>query len=552
MRNHLVATIVGVFLVGGQFCRSQDSPLPPPAPSPPLTSQLPPSPPPLRMQPLNQLPGQNNAAANRAGANSVSRSAVSQRNFAPNMIGDFFGGATNSTSTVLGPAAVFTSGPYDVISVTPVNAALPTYTVGVGIYNNSNVNPGIVADYGSSVPLPGSIKSEGPTFVDHFAMQGSNAAFNQLAASHGFTGQFVPGSYQAVGGVPLVLNGNTLPITAAPGADVGVPIPWNQYSLQAAFRPEYVLNVPSPSAGGVIGRMKIAENTSPLPRDRVFFNYSYFNGVPLIANGVDINRFTPGFEKTIFNGNASIEVRTPFASTLSNNIIADGVTNANSTQFGNINLYYKQLLYRTETQAVSAGLGISLPTASNVNVSSTTGAALVNIKNESIHLLPFLGHLYTPNDRFFLQQFLQFDFDTNGDPVNIADTNGTMTYAGRANDVTFLYYSISAGYWLYNNPETDGWFTRIAPIAELHYNRSLQKTDVVSGNGFQIGNFADSIEVLNATMGVTAMMGQDKTFTTAYVTPLGGGSDKQFNGELRVMFNWYFGGATTRASRVQF
>ena len=127
-----------------------------------------------------------------------------------------------------------------------------------------------------------------------------------------------------------------------------------------------------------------------------------------------------------------------------------------------------------------------------------------------------------------------------------------MTYAGRANDVTFLYYSISAGYWLYNNPETDGWFTRIAPIAELHYNRSLQKTDVVSGNGFQIGNFADSIEVLNATMGVTAMMGQDKTFTTAYVTPLGGGSDKQFNGELRVMFNWYFGGATTRASRVQF
>ena len=140
-----------------------------------------------------------------------------------------------------------------------------------------------------------------------------------------------------------------------------------------------------------------------------------------------------------------------------------------------------------------------------------------------------------------MQQFLQFDFDTNGDPVDVAGTNGTMTSAGRANDVTFLYYSLSAGYWLYNNPDSDRLFNRIAPIAELHYNRSLQKTDVVSANGYQIGNFSDSIELLNATVGMTALMGQNKTLTAGYVTPLGGGSDKQFNGEFRLIFNWFFG-----------
>ena len=556
MGKHLAAIVtIGAIFLSGQDCLSQVPSASVP-PAPPLTSQLPPPPPPLRMTPLNQLPGQANPNANQARQpappTSGSRSAVGQRGFAPNMIGDFFGGATNSSSTLMGPAAVFTSGPFDVITVTPITQ-LPSYSVGVGVYNSSNNSPGIVANYGSSVPLPAETGViPGPKFVDHFQMQGSNAAFNQLAASHGFTGQLVPGSYQAVGGVPVVYGQTTFPILAAPGADIPVSMRWNQYNLQAAYSPEYVVNVPSPAAGGVIGRMKIAENTSPLPRDRVFFNYSYFNGVPLIANGVDVNRFTPGFEKTLFNGNASIEVRAPFASTLSNNIVADGVTNANSTQFGNLTLYYKQLLYRSETNAVSGGLGIALPTASDMHVVTSAGASLVNIKNESIHLLPFLGHLYTPNEQFFFQQFLQFDFDTNGDPVDVAGVNGVMTSAGRANDVTFLYYSVSAGYWLYDNPDSDHLFNRIAPIVELHYNRSLQTTDVVSANGFQIGNYSDNVEVLNATVGMTAMMGQSKTLTVGYVTPLGGGSDKQFNGELRLIFNWFFGAPANRATRVQF
>src|SRR5262249_22272342 len=42
-------------------------------------------------------------------------------------------------------------------------------------------------------------------------------------------------------------------------------------------QPPLVLVVPSPGGGGAVGRTKIADDNSPLPRDRVLFNYDYFN-----------------------------------------------------------------------------------------------------------------------------------------------------------------------------------------------------------------------------------------------------------------------------------
>jgi hypothetical protein len=116
-----------------------------------------------------------------------------------------------------------------------------------------------------------------------------------------------------------------------------------------------------------VGTSKIAENGSPIPRDRVYLNESYFNGVPLLINGVNVNRVTPGFEKTFFEGTASVEVRTPFASTLSNNLYSFGNNDTNSTQFGDVTVYLKQLFYRSETLAASGGLGFELPTAGFYN-----------------------------------------------------------------------------------------------------------------------------------------------------------------------------------------
>src|SRR5438874_667672 len=59
---------------------------------------------------------------------------------------------------------------------------------------------------------------------------------------------------------------------------------------------------------------KIADNQSPIPQDRVFFNFNYYNNVNYAidrkfgapVNGIQIYRYLAGFEKTFLGGLASI------------------------------------------------------------------------------------------------------------------------------------------------------------------------------------------------------------------------------------------------------
>jgi hypothetical protein len=297
-----------------------------------------------------------------------------------------------------------------------------------------------------------------------------------------------------------------------------------------------------PSTGGVIvGRQKTAENTSPIPRDRVFMSYSYFDNTPLFPGGVDVNRFSPGFEKTFLTGNASLEARFPFATTLDNDIVADGLTDTTDMQFGNIYLALKALLCTTNTTGVSAGLAMILPTGDDVNVTMANGTSLVHIDNESVHLLPFLGGLYVPNDRLFAQGFLQFDFDANGNSVELNRFGNGLRPAGTANDATYMFLDAGVGYWLYRNTTGGSLITGIAPTFELHYNRSLQEADVIQSGIFQVGSFQDEVQNLNALLGGTVQLGQSTTLTAAYVTPIGNSTDAFFDGEARVSFNWFFG-----------
>ncbi len=330
----------------------------------------------------------------------------------------------------------------------------------------------------------------------------------------------------------------------------------------------------SPGLGGGVGQIKLMETGSPIPRDRVMLNYSYFSGVPIGTGNLNVNRFTPGFEKTFFEGSSSIEVRVPMAITAASTFVHDEISSIDSTdyQFGNLTFFLKSLLYRDETFALSAGGGLVLPTAANtVMLSEFNGRNHTDliIRNESIHLMPFLGGTYTPNDRFFSQSMVQVDFSANGNPVSVESISpqfpfgegGPLKRIGSLNDATFLYASVATGYWLHRAPVGSSRLTGIAPIAELHYNRSLQPTDSVTipNSGFTyylrgqtIGSRASDIEVINAVIGLTILADDNKSLTAAYTVPLGGGLDMQFTGEFRVLFNWYFGGPTNRQTRVQF
>ena len=129
-------------------------------------------------------------------------------------------------------------------------------------------------------------------------------------------------------------------------------------------------NVPFPTTP-TTGFLKLADDTSPIPRDRLIFNYSYFQDVPLTVNGMDVNRLGIGFEKTLFSDRFSVEVLMPFATTLNSDVLVSGynLTNANAVEFGDVTVWLKALFARTETWAVSGGMGVMAPTAPALSVS---------------------------------------------------------------------------------------------------------------------------------------------------------------------------------------
>jgi len=314
-------------------------------------------------------------------------------------------------------------------------------------------------------------------------------------------------------------------------------------------QPTEVCINPASSGAAVLGTPKLAENCSPLPRDRFFFNYSLFDDTPLTPEGQTVHRFSPGFEKTFLDEMASIELRFPFAATINPDLLLtqSGITPDDDVIFGNISVILKGLLYQTEEYAFSAGLQVTTPTAPDLNVSLIDGTRIVSIENESVHLMPFIGLLHTPNDRFFAQAFLQIDADTNGNPVAINPTLQQLREIGRLHDSTFMYVDVNVGYWMYRSTETR--LTGFAPTVELHYNTSLEESEFLASDGFIIGSNLQQISNLNLTVGSYFELGLDNSLVLGYTLPIGNGVDHQFDGELRAFFTHRFG-ASSRASRI--
>lgn len=315
-----------------------------------------------------------------------------------------------------------------------------------------------------------------------------------------------------------------------------------------------------------VGVVKAAEGSSPIPRDRVFMFYSFFEDVPLgSAGGIGVNRFTPGFEKTFMDGRMSFEGRFPFASTLDSDFnFTQGFTNdASHIEFGDILLGVKSLVATGDNWAVSAGMQVSLPTADDLKFlftdtaaagtgASTSTGEFLRIENDTVHVLPMLSGSWAPSDRLFFMGFLQLDFDTSGKSV-LLDTRPlqpttSLQKIGTFNDTTFLYADITAGYWITKDPpESVRMLTGFAPMLELHYNRSLTKTDQVNftqaGTDFaQIGRGGEFIEFLDLTVGGVFQFKHTSYLTLGFSTPIAGGTDAEFDGEFRAQFTHRFGG----------
>jgi hypothetical protein len=300
-----------------------------------------------------------------------------------------------------------------------------------------------------------------------------------------------------------------------------------------------------------LGRsFKIGENTKPLPTDRVFFVYNGFQnaqeavipnffGPPQVSRG-NIDMYTLGFEKTFGEGENSFEFRLPF-------IGYENLQDPNLPlpisydvkNLGDIALFYKRLLYRDETTAITTGLGLGLPTSPDVNGRIFDDQFTLN--TDAIHLMPFIGMLTAPNDNWFFQSYLQLDFATTGNRI---ESDSPFLPEGKLTEQNLLIVDFSVGRWLYRE-ESEAGLRGIATVFELHYTTTLQDADVVS-DPFQFigsprfGNVGNRLDVLNATLGLHFQLTEMSNLRVAGVAPLRGAFDQQFDAEIQVSFNRMF------------
>jgi hypothetical protein len=303
----------------------------------------------------------------------------------------------------------------------------------------------------------------------------------------------------------------------------------------------YAVGLVNPVDGAVVGRTKVSTNNNPLPRDRFIYDFDYLDEAQLTAAGVDMHRHQFGFEKTFLGGWTSVAVRAPFASTLDTDISLDdavGGTQATNTEFGNLQIDLKGLLLRGSDFNLSSGLGISLPTANDVRVREANGDTFLRVANDTVVLKPFLAALWTPNSRFFAQSWMQFTFDTQGNPVYV----GEDLLVGRMNDATTMAFDTQLGYWLISPQESTGRLRGLAPFAELHYNTSVTDTDVLNlGGNVLLYDVAGRVDELSLSTGVITQLGDNTNLTLGMSLPTRGGDDRFSDWNLGLRVNHFFG-----------
>ncbi len=306
----------------------------------------------------------------------------------------------------------------------------------------------------------------------------------------------------------------------------------------------------APLPGGAVPRFKLAEDTNPMPQDRVFLNYDYYHNVPInpaTDPNIGVNAYTPGFEKTFLCGMMSFEMRLPMATTLDNNVFFDGTTNTSEGEIGNLSMALKCLLFQRDTFALSGGLAMTVPTAKGSQyyigsiTTENTATPFMTIANQSVHLMPFFGCLWTPNDRLFAISYFQVDVDVNGDPITAG--NGfapPATAMGNFRDPTMLYLDLSLGYWIRRSDCAEELVTGFAPVMELHMNQTLDAPSSLNSEstGFSVNGVSTPFSNLNLTVGAEVELRKNTTLTAGYCTPLT--SAREFDGQFRFFVSRRF------------
>jgi hypothetical protein len=275
-----------------------------------------------------------------------------------------------------------------------------------------------------------------------------------------------------------------------------------------------------------IRALKVAENMSPFPQDRIFGSFNLYENVGEEFNKRDGAPFTNlrvytqfyGFEKTFLDGEASLGLRMPI-----NSLVVDSRvpgTGGTFTSAGDLSVFAKALLAQTEWSdgrlgALSGGLMAGFPTGprSFAGFPGYTGF-------RSVYMQPFMGTYYRTGPAYFQ------GFTSIGVPVGSGDS-----------DVTTMFNDYALGYFLYESADPNQLLTAIAPTFEVHINTPLNH------RGYSPFDPAASIDQVNLTYGLNLEFFRRGVLTSGFVTPVNG--PRLFDWEYVLQFNYFFGGRRT-------
>ena len=263
--------------------------------------------------------------------------------------------------------------------------------------------------------------------------------------------------------------------------------------------------------------LKISDNMSPRPQDRVFYSFNYFDDVNRANNrrfglpveNLQVYHHLFGLEKTFLDGRASIGFRMPL-----NTISLKSTANVkglggSSTAAGDLSVFLKYALYSNDQgDLISMGLQVTAPTGPGA-----FGGNKFYSYFRDTQIQPFVGAIFA-RGRFYAQGFSSINVPT------------------MSQDVTLLFNDLGIGYYAYRSDE-DKLVTAIVPTAEAHLTTPLNH------RGLSATDIAAIPDILNMTAGVNLELHRRAILTAAYITPVTG--PKPFNAEFALLLNVKFG-----------
>lgn len=410
-----------------------------------------------------------------------------------------------AVSAVAGPKAISADCPPEVIyQSVPTIKSVPTETV---VPNGTVMPEGTVAPDGTAAP------TEQPNVVSDDLTMSTTDSLDFAAAQNvggSSESQFSPNMFGDI---------------------------YGGSRIRGAAGSSHSARTVSPGQGGFVGRTKVSDWNSPIPVDRVFFRYDYFDNAKALPEDHDVQRMVFGVERSFLCGRASVEVQVPFALTADFQQDFDNGYSAD-VELGNVYVTLKGVLLQTCTTTVSAGLGIDLPTADDLEQEDPAGGIV--IENDSIALTPFIA-MIQQRDRLFFQAWSAISFDLNGNPV-LLDGAGGLGHAGRFNEQQLWQTDVQLGYWVVQNPCACG-LQGLAPYVELHYNTPISAGDNIDAAGIFVDPNFDEV---NLGLGAHAVISDSIHVSTGWVAPLNHGDDRFFDWQLGFRGEVRFGGGCKR------